>query len=63
LIKETVAALTFGPVQARDWRGDARVDVRRRERVRVWKCIFGGLSTNSLLLLAVLLVGEVDLGK
>jgi hypothetical protein len=39
LIREMVAPLTLGPVQARGERGDARVVVRRKGRVRVEKCI------------------------
>jgi hypothetical protein len=43
LIREMVAALTFGPVHARGWRrGDERVDtVRRGNKVREEKCIVG----------------------
>lgn len=40
LIRAMVAALTFGPVQARGWmKGEARVVVRRKGRVRVGKYI------------------------
>jgi hypothetical protein len=43
LIREMVAALTFGPVHARGWRrGDERVGVmKRRETEKREKCIVG----------------------